>query len=154
MIDRTALQDFVAARLEGTDYFPVEVTVSRDNVIDVVVDSETGVDIDFCISLSRAIEEAFPRDDEDYELQVGSAGLTSPLKVRRQYDKNIGNRVEVLTRDGRKLRGTLAGADDEGFDLAMQVKVKPEGAKRPVLTDITERIAYGDAKSVRCEIEF
>lgn len=144
----------MAARLEGTDYFPVEVTVTPSNEIKVEVDSMSAVDIDFCVKLTREIEEAFPRDDEDYELEVGSAGLTSPFKVRRQYDKNIGQDVEVLARDGKKYRGTLISADDSGFRIRMQEKVKPEGAKRPVLADVDRDFAYSDVKSVVCDLKF
>ena len=70
----------------------------------VEIDSDTSVDIDECIRLNRLVESEFDRDEEDYELEIGSAGLTSPLRVERQYHKNEGNEVEVLTADGRKLK--------------------------------------------------
>lgn len=154
MTDLKALQRFIESRLEGTDCFPVDLTVSKDNEIKVEIDSRQGVDIDFCIELTRSIEEAFPRDEEDYELEVGSAGLTSPFKVLAQYEKNIGNKVEVLTKDGKKLHGILCDAVPEGFKLMVTEKVKPEGAKRPV--EQTREIAFGydDVKSVRYELEF
>ncbi len=153
-MDKKAISDFVEERLAGTDYFPVDVTVSANNEIKIEVDSDSGVDIDFCVELTRAIEEAFSRDEEDYELEVGSAGLTSPFKVHRQYLKNIGEKVEVLTCDGRKLHGVLTAADESGFDLETKVKVKREGAKRPVEELHTERFAYSDVKSVCVELEF
>lgn len=154
MTDSKALRQFIESRLEGTEYFLVDLTVSGDNEIKVEVDSRDGVDIDFCIDLSRAIEEAFPRDDEDYELEVGSAGLTSTFKVRAQYEKNIGSKVEVLTADGRKLRGILSEADSDGFKLLVTEKVKPEGAKRPVEQTREEFFGYDSVKSVRCELDF
>lgn len=154
MIDKQALQDFITGRLEGTDYFLVDVTVSKSNEIKVEIDSMGSVDIDYCVGLTRAIEEAFPRDDEDYELEVGSAGLTSPFKVRSQYEKNIGNKVEVLTADGRKLHGVLTGAGDESFTVDVTVKVRPEGAKRPVEQTESLTFPYTGVKSVRYELEF
>lgn len=154
MIEKSAIAAFVESRLSGTGYFLVDVKVSRDNEIAVEVDSREGVDIDFCVNLTRAIEEAFPRDDEDYELEVGSAGLTSPFKVQAQYEKNVGSKVEVLTTDGRKLHGMLKNADDAGFTLVTTVKVKPEGAKRAVETEMEERFAYPQVKTVRCELDF
>lgn len=154
MIDKEAISAFVAERLEGTEYFPVSVTVGKGNEITVEIDSAGSVDIDFCVELSRAIEEAFPRDDEDYELEVGSAGITSPFKVRKQYEKNIGNEVEVLTRDGRKLHGVLRSAGDEGFALEVAEKVKREGEKRPVteLRELTFR--YDEVKYVKYILQF
>lgn len=154
MIDSKSLEDFIAARLDGTEYFPVEVSVTPANEIKVEIDSTGSVDIDFCIALSRAIEDAFPRDEEDYELEVGSAGITSPFKVHAQYVKNVGRDVEVLTRDGRKLRGTLTEAGDDTFTVRTEEKVRHEGAKRPVMEQHDTVIPYDDAKSVRCELKF
>ena len=86
---------------------------------------------------------------EDYELTVGSYGITSPLLLPRQYRKNIGYEVEVLTGDGRKLKGVLADADDEGFTLTTTVKKKLEGKKRPELVEEQERFNYSDIKQTK-----
>lgn len=153
MIDANKLREFIESNLKE-DYFLVDLSVSRDNIIKVEIDSMASVDIDYCIELTRAIEGAFDREEEDYELEVGSAGLTSPFKVRAQYDKNIGNKVEVLTGDGRKLHGTLTEANDAGFTIESMVKVKLEGAKRPVEQLQTEQFSYADVKSVKYELEF
>lgn len=154
MIDKALVEQAVAAAIDGTDMFTVEVAVSADNRIVVEVDSMSGMDIDACVALSRKIEEVLDRDAEDFELEVGSAGLTSPFKVRQQFDKNVGNEVEVLTRDGRKFTGTLVEAGDSGFTVEVARKVKKEGAKRPVVELQPETLAYGDAKSVKYVINF
>lgn len=154
MIDKQALQAWIEERLQDTECYLVDVTVSAQNEIKVEIDSMDSIDIDFCVELSRDIETAFPRDDEDYELEVGSAGLTSPFKVLAQYRKNLGNKVEVLTRDGRKLHGILVEADDDRFAIEMQVKVKREGAKRPVEETQREEFAYSDVKSVCYDLDF
>ena len=70
MIDKTALRSFLETRLAGTGYFLVDLSISASNEIKVEIDSADGVDIDYCIALSRAIEESFPREPEDYELEV------------------------------------------------------------------------------------
>ena len=154
MIDKQELKDFIEKRLEGTEYFLVDLTVSSDNEIKVEIDSMHSVDIDFCIELTHAIEAAFSRDDEDYELEVGSAGLTSPFKVKAQYEKNLGNPVEVLTRDGKKLRGTLAAVGDNTFTLRITAKRKPEGAKRPVEVQEDTVIPYSEVKSAVYDLQF
>ncbi len=110
MIDKELLTHTITQALEGTDLYLVELRISAGNEINVEIDSDSTVDIDKCVALTRRIEEVFDRDTEDYELEVGSAGLTSPLKVLRQYEKNIGNEMVVLTRDGRKLHGVLSSA--------------------------------------------
>lgn len=162
MIDKKELESCITAHLDGSGLFLVSLDVTPANDIDVEIDSVDGpVDIDACVALTRAVEAAFDRDVEDYSLQVGSAGITSPLKVRAQYAKNVGNDVEVLTADGRKLRGVLVAVaegepldTDLTFTLRSQRKVKPEGAKRPVMTDVDETLAAADCKYVRPEIKF
>ena len=154
MIDKQALTDFIKMRIVDTDYFLVDVRVSSDNDIVVEVDSPEGVDIDFCIALNNAILEAFDRDKEDYSLEVGSAGLTAPFKVLGQYRKNIGQEVEVLTADGKKLRGVLDEADEEGFTIGIPEKVKKEGMKRPVIETRQLHLTYAMAKSVKPVLNF
>lgn len=154
MIDIDALRQFVADRLAGTEYFPVEVKANSSNEIKVEIDSTGIADIDFCVALSKAIEEAFPRDEEDYELEVGTAGFTSPFKVKAQYEKNVGNDVEVLTRDGRKLYGTLLSVSDDGFTLRYTEKVREPGAKRPVAVDREEKFTFDAVKSVKYDFKF
>lgn len=154
MIDKELLKKTVEEALEGTDLFLVDIAVKPGNNIIVEVDSAEGVDIDSCVAITRKIESVFDRDVEDYELEVGSAGLTSPFKVKGQYDKNIGNEVEILTRDGRKLSGRLVETSDEGFTVEVPVKVKPEGAKRPIVEMRPETFAYGDCKRVNYKIDF
>lgn len=154
MIEKALVEQAVSRALDGSDMFLVDLTVSADNRIVVEVDSMKPMDIDSCAQLSRRIEESLNRDEEDFELEVGSAGLTSPFKVKAQFDKNIGNEVEVLTRDGRKFSGKLTEAGDETFTVEVARKVKKEGAKRPVVELQPETMAYGDAKSVKYVINF
>lgn len=154
MIEKALVEQAVSRALEGSDMFLVDLTVSADNRIVVEVDSMEPMDIDSCAALSRRIEESLNRDEEDFELEVGSAGLTSPFKVKAQFDKNLGNEVEVLTSDGRKFSGKLTEAGEETFTVEVARKVKKEGAKRPVVELQPETVAYGDAKSVKYVINF
>lgn len=155
MIDKELLKRTVEDAIAGTDMFVVDVRVTPANEITVEIDSPQGIDIDTCAALTRRIEEVFDRDTEDYELEVGSAGLTAPFKVRGQYLKNIGNEVQVLTRDGRKLRGILTSVGDDGrFTVEVPVKVKPEGVKRPVIEMQPQTFDPAECKSVEYVINF
>ena len=149
MIDKTELEKVINEALEGTKMYLVTLKVSKDNVIDVALDSDEDINIDDCVAVNDAVHEAFDRDVEDYELTVGSYGITSPLLLPRQYRKNIGYEVEVLTADGRKLKGILAAADDEGFTLSMTVKRKLEGKKRPEMVEEQERFKYNEIKQTK-----
>lgn len=154
MIDKQNVSSLVERWLEGKDYFLTDLTVSEDDRIVVEIDHKDGVWIDDCVDLSRYIESNLDRDVEDYELEVGSAGIGKPFKVLQQYVNNVGNEVEVLLRDGTKLKGVLKDAGEAGFTVTVKKKVKPEGAKRPQLVDEDVSLAYGDAKEVKAVINF
>lgn len=154
MIDKNALKAFVEEQLKDSEYFLTDLKISPANEITVEIDSLTPGDIEECVKLTRAIEEAFDRDDEDYELEVGTAGLTSPLKVRRQYEKYIGRDLEVLTSDARKLHGMLRSVSDDGIVLAIQQKVKKEGSKKPVIETTDLDIPFSLIKRAVYDLKF
>ena len=154
MIDKELLAQTVAESIKDTDIFIVDITIGADNAIVVGLDGPEGIDIDTCAAITRRIEEVFDRDKEDYSLEVGSAGLTSPFKVKGQYEKNIGNKVEVLTKDGRKLKGTLISVGDDDFTIAIAKKVKEPGKKRPVEVEEPETMKMADTKHVIYLIDF
>ena len=146
MIEKKTVCQIVEEWLEGKDYFLVEVTVSPDDKIVVEIDHAEGVWIEDCVELSRFIESKLNREEEDYELEVGSAGIGQPFKVLQQYYIHIGQEVEVVTRDGRKLAGILKDADEEKFTVGVQKKVKLEGSKRPKLIEEDETFTYEQIK--------
>ena len=131
MIDKKHVESIVNEWLEGREYFLVEVSVSADDCIVVTIDHADGVWIEDCADLSRFIEAHLDREEEDYELEVGSAGLGQPFRVRRQYEIHVGETVETQTRDGHKWQGVLTEVTNDGFTMEVEQKVKPEGAKRP-----------------------
>lgn len=154
MIDKNVVKGLVEDWLQGREYFLVDVSVSADDRIVVEIDHAEGVWIDDCVALSRYIEEHLSREEEDYELEVGSAGIGQPFKVLRQYQIHVGRNVEVLTADGKKLRGVLTHADADAFVVTVEVKEKAEGQKRPKLVEREMRYAYDEVKSVRLLIDF
>ena len=154
MIDKNKVKALVEEWLDGKDYFLTDLTVTPDDCITVEIDHAEGVWIEDCVQLSRFIESRLSRDDEDYELEVGSAGLGQPFKVLRQWQNHIGKQVEVITADGRKLKGTLRDADDNHVVLAVRQKVQVEGKKRPVMQDVELTLPMADVKSGRYIIDF
>ena len=148
MIDKNEVLKAVETAIEGTDLFVVDVEVSPAKSIIVEVDSDT------CTSLTRKIEELLPAELEDYDLEVGSAGLTSPFRVRGQWEKNVGNEIELLTADGRKLTGVLASLGEDDFTLEYQVKEKLPGKKRPEMVTKSERIPLENVKKASYLLRF
>ena len=130
-------------------YFLVDVDVTLDNRIVVEIDQAEGVWIDDCVDLSRFIEASLDRDVEDYELEVGSAGIGQPFKVLQQYINHIGQEVEVLPKSGAKLKGILVSADEKGFAVQVQQKQKVEGSKRPKTVETEMPFGYDEVKYVK-----
>ncbi len=154
MIEKKTVCQIVEEWLEGKEYFLVEVTISPDDKIVVEIDHKEGVWIEDCVDLSRYIESRLNREEEDYELEVGSAGIGQPFKVLQQYLNHVGEEVEVLTKDGRKLEGVLKDADEQHFTLTIQKKVKEEGMKRPKMVDEDLEFSYDEIKYTKYLISF
>lgn len=154
MIDKNVVSGIVNEWLEDKEYFLVDVAVSPDDKIVVEIDHAEGVWIDDCVELSRFIESKLDREQEDYELEVGSAGIGQPFKVLQQYLIHIGKEVEVLTQDGQKQCGVLKEADEQGIVLTVQKKVKPEGSKRPKWVDEEVNYKYEELKYTKYLISF
>ena len=154
MIDKRVIKQLVEEKLASPSNYLVSVEVQPGNIIVVEIDNDDAVSIDDCVELSRYIEEHLDRDAEDFELEVGSAGITSPFKVLRQYKKNIGNEVEVLTKNGVKLSGLLKSANEEGFVVTVTKQVKPEGAKRKVTIEEDLPYTYNEIKYTKYLIRF
>lgn len=154
MIDKNIVRNLVEEWLEDKEYFLVDVMVDANNNVVVEIDHAEGVWIEDCVELSRFIESRMDRDAEDYELEVGSAGIGQPFKVVQQYINHVGKEVEVLTKEGKKLVGVLKDANDSQFVVSVPTKVKEEGAKRPKLVDIDETFTYDNIKYTKYLISF
>ncbi len=146
MIEKIKILELVNQALEGSDKFLVNLKITPDNRIYVDIDGDNGVTIDDCIELSRAIEGQLDRDEEDFALDVSSAGADAPLKLTRQMVKNIGREVEAVTFDGEKTVGMLTAADEE------QVTLKTAGSKKTPPQEVS--LARRDVKTLRVVIKF
>lgn len=154
MIDKNVVKELVEQWLADKEYFLVDVETSLDSRIVVEIDHADGVWIEDCVELSRFIEEHLNRDEEDYELEVGSAGLGQPFKVPQQYVNFIGKEVEVLDKDGKKYKGILKSVDGNDFVVAVKEKVKVGGKKRPVLQDVDHNFKMDGVKYTKYLIQF
>lgn len=154
MIDKETIINLTETYLQGSSSYLVDVLIGVGNTITVEIDNDEGVDIDQCAALSRHLEANLDRDVEDFELTVTSVGLTSPFKTLRQYKKFEGEEVEVLTKKGEKMTGTLKSSDPEGFTITVTKKMKPEGAKRKVEVVENIRFAFNEVKHTKYLIRF
>ncbi|NOU19108.1 MAG: ribosome assembly cofactor RimP [Bacteroidales bacterium] len=154
MITKEQIENLIKPKIDEEDLFQVEVSVNSSNKISVFIDGDKGVTIDQCMALSRFIEQNLNRDEEDYELDVSSAGLDLPLKVQRQYIKNIGRSVAIILRNGQKLTGKLVNANDDGINLEVEKNVVLEGKKRKQQITEIMPLKYSDIKSTKIVVSF
>ena len=154
MISKDTVKKIVEEWLEDNEYFLVNIEISTDAKIVVEIDHADGVWIEDCVELRRFIEEPLSRDEEDYELEVGSAGLGQPFKVPQQYARFVGKDVEVLDGDGKKYKGLLKSVDGNDFVVTTQEKVKVEGKKRPQLMDVDHTFQMDKVKYTKYLISF
>ncbi|MFA6949375.1 MAG: ribosome assembly cofactor RimP [Lentimicrobiaceae bacterium] len=148
MIKSEELQKIIEQYLLGTDKFIVELKVKAGNNIVVLLDGDTGVNIDDCVALTRHIESQYDREVEDYTLMVSSAGLGKPFKLLRQYLKNLEKEVEVELTDKTLIKGTLLTADKDKITVKVISKVKKE------ITEQDREIPFDLIKEVREVISF
>lgn len=150
MIDKVGVLDLVCDFLAGTDKFLVDLHISKDNRINVSIDGDNGINIDDCIELSRHIESHLDREVEDFELNVASAGLDTPLKLLRQYKKNVGRSLRVEMMTGETKEGVLVEATDERVVLKLDLTKKQ---KKEGVSDEFE-CPYSEIKTAKIVIKF
>lgn len=149
MISASSIAQVVEKFIAGSDLFMVDVTVSPLNDVEVVLDKPSGLTVEDCAGVSRAVEAAFDRDREDYALTVASPGLGQPLKVLPQYQKAAGKEVEILLKSGVKLTATLTGATSEKIAVAYTKMEAVAGKKRKQPLACTQELEYSEVKWVK-----
>ncbi len=156
MIDKKNIEEIIKAYLgeQEQKYELITLEISGANDIVVEVDSFEKMDVDFCAALSHHIQAELDKDESlDYSLEVGSVGLTDPFKTLMQYQKHVGDDVEILTKDGRKLYGQLVNVEENTFDVDTEVMVAVEGKKRKQKEVQTLTFGYGDVKYTRYDLK-
>lgn len=151
----TEIIDAIGNEIVARGCYLVEVTVSKENDVEVVIESEEGiVDLEDCVAISRYFETVFDREKEDYSLTVTSAGLDQPFKVLKQFEKAVGSKVEVSLKGGRKMVALLSAVDKDSITLTYSVKEAVEGKKKKELVEHTDRFEMDQVNAVRPYITF
>lgn len=154
MIDNKTVKTLVEEWLKDNDYFLVDVNMTPDDRIIVEIDHADGVWIEDCADLSRFLQEKLGEQLDDYELEVGSAGIGQPFKVAEQYKNHVGKEVEVLDKQGKKIQGLLKSVDGDTFVVTVKEKQKVEGKKRPVLVDVDHQYDMNNIKYTKYLLSF
>ena len=154
MIEKRRIQQLVddfLAKEKG--FFLVSLKVGGGNQIEVRIDSFEGIKMGDCVRLSRHIEGSLDREEEDFSLQVASAGLGEPFKVYQQYEKNIGRKVDVKLKGGEKILGKMLSASpDEGIVLETKNREKIGKKKQVVVKE--HKLAFEQIDQTKIVISF
>ncbi len=154
MINKETIQTLTEEWLQGNDYFLVDINFAADDRIVIEIDHADGVWIEDCAELSRFLQERLGDELGEYELEVGSAGLGQPFKVAQQYQNHIGDTVEVLEANGKKVQGILKAVDGRNFTVTVQEKQKLEGKKRPTLVEIDKTYSMDEVEYAKYLLAF
>ena len=147
------IEDFVAGITSQSEtIFPVEIRISPANDIKVFLDADDGITIEKCTSVNKAlykyIEESELCPDGNFSLEVSSPGVDEPLKLFRQYKKNIGRRIEVVMNDGTKEEGKLVNITDD------EIIIEDKTGKGNKTTVKTTTILFNQIKHTKVLITF
>lgn len=154
MTKETIIEKITPA-VEDAGCFLVEVSVSSENDVEVVIEKEEGsVDWDDCAAVDKSFHALFNQDEEDYSLTVSSAGLDRPFKVYRQFKKALGTKVDVKFKGGKRLLATLSAATEDSVTLSYTALEAVEGKKKKVRVDHEDVFPLSEINSVTPYIEF
>jgi ribosome maturation factor RimP len=154
MIEVKKIEEILNPFLDERDFFLVSCKVTSTNKITIEVDAVSGFNVAACVEVSRFLEEALDRDNEDFELEVASPGADKPLLLPKQYIKNIGRTLKVTLNDNKKFEAELTNADNQSASFYYKEKVKVEGKKSKQTVEHNLTIPYQDINEAKVVIKF
>lgn len=153
-MDQTKVEDLVNEALSlNESLYLIDLVISANNKIQITVDGDNGVPLSECIRISRSVDNNFDREEEDFSLEVSTPDISHPLKLKRQYVKNI-NRILKVKLDEEEIEGTLVDADSDKIVLSWKAREPKPLGKGKVTVQKTVTIAYKDIKEAKVKIVF
>lgn len=139
---------------ENKSLFLIDLNISEDNQIRVILDGDTGVTVEDCMTVSREIEHNLDREEYDFSLEVMSSGVSEPLTLPRQYKKNIGRTLKIRTKKEEKIEGELIAANDESCTLTWSAREPKPVGKGKVTVQKEAVLPYKDIMEAKVMITF
>jgi len=153
-MNRTKISNLTEQALqENASLFLVALDIDQNNKINIIVDGDKGVPLKECIRINRFIESQLDREEEDYALEVSSPDIAQPLKLIRQYNKNIGKTLKVTTKTA-KFEGKLTDVKTNSIVLAWKTReLKPIG-KGKITVKKEAEIPFDEIEKTKVKIVF
>jgi len=142
------------ALADNPSLFLIDVSISENNQIRVIIDGDNGVTVEDCIAVSRAIEHNLDREAEDFSLEVMSAGVSEPLTLPRQYKKNVGRKLKVKTEAGETIEGELTQSDEDTVTLQWKAREPKPVGKGKVTVQKEAVLPYKEIVEAKVMITF
>ena len=153
-MNQTAVKDIVDEALAlNESLYLIELSISVNNKVQVVVDGDNGVSLSECMRISRVINDNFDREVEDFSLEVTTPDIAHPLKVKRQYIKNLNRILKVKTAE-EEIEGTLVTADEDKIVLQWKAREPKPVGKGNVTVEKTVTLEYTEIKEAKVKILF
>jgi ribosome maturation factor RimP len=154
MMRERVAQLLESALEENKSLFLIDLNISEDNQIRVILDGDKGVTVEDCIAVSRAIEHNLDREEYDFSLEVMSAGASEPLAFPRQFKKNIGRNLRIRTKNDEKIEGELTAANEDNFTLKWSAREPKPIGKGKVTVQKEATLPYKDIMEAKVMITF
>ena len=154
MINESTVRAIVNETIEGSNIFLVDLNISAGNKISVLVDAIGGLPITDCIKVSRGIDENLDREAEDFSLDVSSPGLDKPLKVFKQYEKNIGRSLKITLVDNGVVDAKVLNVDEPKIELELEKVITHSEVLNEVKKGDQFGLLYTDIKESKINISF
>jgi ribosome maturation factor RimP len=153
-MNQTAVKDIVELALAlNESLYLIELSISVNNKVQVVVDGDNGVSLSECIRISKVINDNFDREVEDFSLEVTTPDIAHPLKIKRQYIKNLNRILKVKTAE-EEIEGTLVTADEDKIVLQWKAREPKPVGKGNVTVEKTVTLEYTEIKEAKVKILF
>jgi len=154
MFVNTVKQLLQDALEEREDLFLIDFSMSSDNAIKIIIDGDEGLKVEDCIFISRSIENNIDREEYDFALEVMSAGAAAPLTLPRQFKKNIGRTLEVITNDDERIEAELVNATNDAIELQWKAREPKPVGKGKVTVQKNKTLEYANIADAKVVIKF
>lgn len=156
MVNKDTVLELINEKLdENPEFYLVDLKINNANRIYIEIDhKQNPISINDCIGFSRQVEHNLDREEEDFELEVTSPGLSQPFKVHHQYIKNLGKEVKVMLNSSKTVKGILEEVNDEEVMISFETKEKIEGKKKKLKVQHEQRIKFEEIKETKIIVKF
>lgn len=139
---------------ENPELFLLDVQILAGNKIMVLVDGDTGVPLKECIRISRAVEHNLDREEQDFSLEVSSPDISDPIRIERQYRKNLNRVLKITLKDNTKLEGNLINVQEEGVEIQWKAREPKPIGKGKITVTHQQKVPYNNIKIAKVKITF